>query len=70
MEPITATALIVGGGAWIGDKILGPTAKIIGKDLKKLYEKGRDKIMEKSASKIPDFNDRKQSNLRVTRDVF
>ena len=51
-------------------KLLGPTAEVMGQDFKKLYEKGRDKIVANAIKKTKniDLNDR--TNLRVTRDVL
>ena len=70
MEPITTTTVLVAWWAWVWNKILWPTAEIIWWDLKNLYEKWRDKIFEKAEKKTPNINDGKQSNLRVTREVF
>lgn len=52
------------------EKVLGPTASILGEDLKTLYCKGRDKILAFAAKKTKDLNDGSRSNLRVTRDIF
>ena len=60
----TGTALLV------GKKLLGKTMDIVSEDISKLYTAGRDKIIEKATSKVSDINDGKQTNLRVTRDVF
>ncbi|MGE5425468.1 MAG: hypothetical protein ACM3PZ_00015 [Bacillota bacterium] len=60
----TGTAIIV------GKKLLGKTFDVVSADIANLYEKGRDKIIEKATKKISDVNDGKSSNLRVTRDVF
>jgi hypothetical protein len=57
-------------GEWALQKVLGPALTEIGEDLKKLYAKGRDKIIAAAYRKIPDPEDRKQTNLRVTRDVL
>jgi len=54
----------------IGKKLLGKTFDIISEDIATLYTKGRDTIIKKSTEKIPNINDGKSSNLRVTRDVF
>lgn len=56
--------------AFMGEKILGKTFVTIGTDLAKLYEKGRDKIIEKATKKITNIDDGKSANLRVSRDVF
>jgi hypothetical protein len=60
----TGTAIIV------GKKLLGKTFDVVSADIAKLYEKGRDKIIEKASKKIKDENDGRSANLRVTRDVF
>lgn len=60
----TGTAIIV------GQKLLGKTFDVVGEDIAKLYEKGRDKIIENATKKIKDQNDGRSTNLRVTRDVF
>lgn len=60
----TGTAII------IGKKLLGKTFDVVSADIAKLYEKGRDKIIEKATKKINDENDGRSANLRVTRDVF
>lgn len=60
----TGTALIV------GKKLLGKTMYVVSEDISKLYEAGRDKIIEKASKKVGDIEDGKQTNLRVTRDVF
>lgn len=65
MDIITAgTALVV------GKKLLGKTFDVVSADIAHLYEKGRDKIIEKASSKISNVDDGKSANLRVTRDVF
>lgn len=60
----TGTALV------IGKKLLGKTFDVVSADIAKLYEKGRDKIIEKASKKITNADDGKSANLRVTRDVF
>jgi len=57
-------------GEWILQKAFGPALTEIGEDLKKLYAKGRDKIISVAYRKITNPNDGKQANLRVTRDVL
>jgi hypothetical protein len=57
-------------GLAIANKLLGKTAEAIAEDLKNLYSKGRDKIIEVALRKTPNINDGGQSNLRVARDVF
>ena len=69
MEPIT-TGGMMATGAWIGKKLFGPTLEAIGEDLKKLYEKGRDKIIANAIKKTKNIDSKGQTNLRVTRDVF
>jgi len=65
MDIVTAGTAIV-----IGKKLLGKTFDVISDDIAKLYEKGRDKIIEKTFQKVNDPDDGKSTNLRVTRDVF
>lgn len=60
----TGTAII------IGKKLLGKTFDVVSDDIAQLYERGRDKIIEKAVKKIADENDGRTANLRVTRDVF
>lgn len=69
MDSITATAIIASGSVF-GQKLLGPTLDAIGKDIQQLYEKGKEQIALKALSKIPNIDDGKKANLRVTRDVF
>lgn len=57
-------------GEWALQKTLGPVLTEIGDDLKRLYSKGRDKIIEKAYKKIEDPEDGKSANLRVTHDVL
>ena len=52
-------------GEWALQKTLGPVLAEIGDDLKRLYAKGRDKIIDKAYKKIEDPNDGKSANLRV-----
>lgn len=70
MEPISTTTVIVTAGAWFGNKLLGPTAEIIGSDLKNLYEKGKNRIVANAIKKTKDIDSAGQTNLRVSRDVF
>ncbi len=70
MEPISTTAATIAAGAWFGNKLLGPTAEIIGEDLKQLYEKGKDRIVTNAIKKTKDIESVGQTNLRVSRDVF
>jgi hypothetical protein len=51
-------------------KAFGPVLTEIGEDFRKLYAKGRDKLISVAYRKIHDLNDGKQANLRVTRDVL
>jgi hypothetical protein len=57
-------------GEWALQKVLGPTLTEIGSDLQKLYAKGRDRIIAKAYRKIPNPEDGKRANLRVTRDAL
>ena len=57
-------------GEWALKRLLGPTIDIIGQDLSKLYEKGRDRIVRAASRKTPDLDDGKGANLRVAREVF
>jgi hypothetical protein len=57
-------------GEWVLRKTLGPVLSEIGDDLKRLYAKGRDKIVEKAYKKIKDPNDGKSANLRIAHDVL
>ena len=57
-------------GEWALKKVLGPTLGELGEDLKRLYIKGRDRLIAAANRKIPDSNDGKKANLRVTRDVL
>jgi len=67
MDPETA---IIGTAAWFGNKLLGPTLGAIGEDIKKLYQKGINKITEKAMKKTSNLEEPGKTNLRVTRDVF
>ena len=62
------TTLIAAG--WFGNKLLGETIDKIGNDLSNLYEKVRDKIIEKAIKKTPNIDQSGQTNLRVTKDVL
>ncbi|MBD9537586.1 hypothetical protein IB227_17180 [Stenotrophomonas sp. STM01] len=57
-------------GEWALQKTLGPVLTEIGDDLKRLYSKGRDKIIEKAYKKIEDPEDGKSANLRIAHDVL
>lgn len=65
MDLVTAGAALM-----LSKKLLGKTFDVVSVDISKLYEKGRDKIIEKTTNKVSDENDGKSTNLRVTRDVF
>lgn len=67
-----AVNTLVGSGVfgYLGKKVLGATLDNIGKDVANLYEKGRDKIIEKASKKIKNLDDGQQVNLRIARDVF
>lgn len=62
------TTLIV--ASWFGNKLLGKTIEVIGNDLSKLYEIGKNKIVEKALKKTKDIDKEGLTNLRVTRDIF
>jgi len=57
-------------GEWALQKAFGPALTEIGEDLKKIYAKGRDKLVAAAYRKIKNPEDGKQANLRVTRDVL
>lgn len=57
-------------GEWALQKVFGPALTEMGEDLKKLYAKGRDKLVAAAYRKVKDPDDGKQANLRVTRDVL
>ncbi|AFY29310.1 hypothetical protein [Cyanobium gracile] len=57
-------------GEWALQKTLGPVLAEIGDDLKRLYSKGRDKIIDKAYKKIEDPNDGKSANLRVAHEAL
>ena len=69
VDPITTAGMIVGGG-WVAKKLLGPTLDAIGDDLRKRYEIGFDRIINRAANKVDDLDDGKRANLRVARDVL
>ncbi|MDD4354023.1 MAG: hypothetical protein PHN56_06225 [Candidatus Nanoarchaeia archaeon] len=66
IEPVTTVSAIL----LISNKLLGKTADIVASDIASLYEQGRNKIINIAARKIPNIDDGKIANLRVTRDVF
>ncbi len=57
-------------GEWALQKVFGPALTEIGEDLKKVYAKGRDKLISAAYRKVRNPDDGKQANLRVTRDVL
>lgn len=57
-------------GEWALQKAFGPALTEIGEDLKKIYAKGRDKLVAIAYRKVENPGDGKQANLRVTRDVL
>jgi hypothetical protein len=57
-------------GEWALQKAFGPALTEIGEDLKKIYAKGRDKLIAAAYRKIKNPDDGKQANLRVSRDVL
>lgn len=70
MEPMSPEATAIAVWAWFGNKLLWPTIDVIGEDLKKLYEKGRDRITKKAIEKTQNIDQPGQTNLRVTHEVF
>jgi hypothetical protein len=62
--------ITTGAALAVGKKIFGKTLDVISSDIANLYQKGRDKIIEKATIKIVNIDDGKTANLRVTRDVF
>ncbi len=71
MDPIIKPAKVaVEVGASLINKLLGPTAEVMGQDLKQVYEKGRDKIVANAIKKTKNIDSGEQANLRVTHDVF
>jgi len=63
--------LVTAGATYaVGKKLLGKTFDVVSEDIAKLYECGRDKIIERATAKVADSDDGKSANLRVTRDVF
>src|SRR3989344_8462949 len=68
MDIQTLTA--IGGSAYAAKKGLGPTLDMVGEDFQKLYEKGRDLIIEKAKGKIENIDDGHRANLRIAREVF
>jgi hypothetical protein len=57
-------------GEWALQKDFGPVLSEVGEDMKKVYAKGRDRLIATAYRKISDENDGKQANRRVTRDVM
>lgn len=57
-------------GEWVVKKVFGPTLSELGDDLKRLYAKGRDKLIAVATRKVENYDDGKIPNLRVTRDVL
>jgi hypothetical protein len=57
-------------GEWALQKVFGPALTEMGEDLKKLYAKGRDKLISAAFWKVRNPDDGKQANIRVTRDVL
>lgn len=57
-------------GEWALKKVLGPTLSELGDDFKRLYAKGRDKMIAAASRKIEDVDDGKISNLRVAHNVL
>ena len=59
----------LGAAGWAASKVLGPTFSEMGNDLRTLYARGRDRLLEKAATKIQD-DDNKTANLRAARDIL
>jgi hypothetical protein len=57
-------------GEWVLQKVFGPVLSEVGEDIKKVYAKGRERLITTAYRKISDENDGKQANRRVTRDVM
>ncbi len=57
-------------GEWALKKVLGPTLDTLGEDINKVYQAGRDKIIEVAKRKVSNIEDGASANLRVSRDVF
>lgn len=57
-------------GEWALQKAFGPVLTELGEDIKRMYAVGRDKILAAGYRKIPNAEDGKRANLRVTRDVM
>lgn len=57
-------------GEWALQKVFGPVLSEVGEDIKKVYAKGRDRLIATAYRKISDEDDGKQANRRVTRDVM
>ena len=51
-------------GEWAVKKVFGPALTEIGEDLKKLYARGRDKLIAAAYRKVRNPDDGKQANLR------
>ncbi len=63
--------LITAGTVYAGSKLLlGKTFDVVSEDIAKLYEKGRDAIIQAAARKVPHMDDGRTANLRVARDIF
>lgn len=62
--------ITTGAALTVANKLLGKTAEAISSDIAKLYNVGKEKIFSVAIRKTPNTDDGKQTNLRVTRDVF
>lgn len=62
--------ITTGAALTVANKLLGKTAEKISEDIANLYTAGKDKIVAVAIRKTTNIDDGKQTNLRVTRDVF
>jgi len=67
-EIVVTTAIAVGG--YVGTKLFGTALATMGDDINKLYNRGRDKIVDAATKKVDNPEDGKTVNLRAARDVL
>lgn len=67
-EIVVTTAIAVGG--YVGTKLFGTALATMGDDINKLYNRGRDKIVDAATKKVDNPEDGKSVNLRAARDVL